>query len=140
MERRFQLLPAAVQVSLGEGDAPAEIVPVLFEAAALARDNGLHRLLVVSGFGDPTDAESVSRAMEHLHGVAASQPLRIAFVAYTLDRYAAYHFAERYAQRFGIEVKVHVSTLDAQRWLELGSSSKRGPAQGAPATAGSTTA
>jgi hypothetical protein len=119
MERKFQLLPEVVQVMLGEGEAPEDIVPVLADAAALARDNQLRNLLVVSGFGDPANAEAVSQAIEQMHAVGAAPPFKIAFVAYMLPQYAAYHFAERYAQKFGILAKVLVSTRDAKQWLGL---------------------
>ena len=42
---------------------------------------------------------------------------RIAFVAYRLPQYRVYHFAERYAKKFGIAGKVHVSLRDAMEWL-----------------------
>ena len=119
MERKFQLLPEAVQVFLGEGEAPEDIVPVLADAAALARDNQLRKLLVVSGFGDPANAEAVSRAIEQMHAVGAAQPFKVAFVAYMLPQYAVYHFAERYAEKFGIAAKVLVSMRDAKQWLGL---------------------
>ena len=119
MERRFQLLPEAVQVFLGEGEAPEDIVPVLSDAAALARDNQLRNLLIVSGYGDPADAAAVSRAIEQMHAIGATEPFKVAFVAYLLPQYAVYHFAERYAQKFGIAAKVLVSTREAKQWLGL---------------------
>lgn len=119
MERRFQLLPEAVQVVLGEGEAPEDIVPVLADAAALARDNQLRNLLIVSGFGDPADALAVSRALEQMHAIGAAPPFKVAFVAYMLPQYAVYHFAEHYAQKFGIAAKVLVSMRDAKQWLGL---------------------
>ena len=119
MERRFQLLPEAVQVLLGEGTTPEEIIPVLTEAMWLARDNQLQNLIVVSGFGDPVDAQAASRAIEQMHAVGAPPAFRVAFVAYMLEQYAAYHFAERYAEKFGILAKVLVSTRDAKEWLGL---------------------
>lgn len=118
MERRFRLLPEVVQVFLGEGEAPEEIVPVLADAAALARDNQLRNLLVVSGFGDPADAKAVSLALEQMHAIGAP-PFKVAFVAYMLPQYAVYHFAEHYAEKFGIAAKVLVSMRDAQQWLGL---------------------
>jgi hypothetical protein len=119
MERRVQLLPEAVQVFLGVGEAPEDIIPVLAGAAALARENALHNLIVISGFGDPASAEAVSQALEEMHALGGPSPFRIAFVAYQLPQYAAYHFAERYAQRFGILAKVLVSMRDAEQWLGL---------------------
>lgn len=118
MESRFQLLPEAVQVFLGEGSAPDDIIPVLAEAVSLARDNQLRNLIVVSGFGDPVDAPAASRAIEQMHAIGTPS-LRVAFVAYMLPQYAAYHFAERYAQKFGILAKVLVSVRDAEQWLGL---------------------
>lgn len=119
MERNFQLLPGAVQVCLERGETPVDIVPVLSAAAEIARAKQLQDLLVVSGLGDPATAESVSMAIEELHARGAPPPFKIAFVAYTLPRYSAYHFAERYAQKFGIAVRVLVSVRDAKDWLGL---------------------
>jgi hypothetical protein len=119
MERKFQLLPGFVQVSLENGEAPAEIVPVLSAAAAMARATQLHDLLVVSGFGDPATAEAVSQAIEEIHALGAQPPFKIAFVAYTLPQYSVYHFAEHYAEKFGILAKVLVSVRDAKDWLGL---------------------
>ena len=118
MERRFELLPEAVQVHLENGDDPDDIGPVLVEAAQLAFDRHVQALLVISGLGDPATSESVSSALEQIHASGAA-PGRIAFVAYTLRQYATYHFAERYASRFGITAKVMVSTRDARAWLGL---------------------
>jgi hypothetical protein len=106
-----------VQVSLENGEAPAEIVPVLSHAAEIARAKELKALLVVSGFGDPATAETVSLAIEEIHAIGAPSPFKIAFVAYTLPQYMVYHFAERYAEKFGIDAKVLVSVRDARDWL-----------------------
>jgi hypothetical protein len=113
------LLPGAVQVSLENGRAAAEIVPVLVDAASLAREKRLQNLLVVSGLDDPASAEAVSMALEEIHALGAPPPFGIAFVACTLPQYSVYHFAERYAQRFGIAAKVLVSVRDAKDWLGL---------------------
>ena len=118
MERKFLLLPGICQVSLVEGEAPEDIVPVLSDAAKLAREKRLPALLVISGFGDPATAEAVSSAIDRMHALGA-QPSRLAFVAYTLPQYSVYHFAEGYAQKFGIEAKVLVSAKDAKDWLGL---------------------
>lgn len=119
MERRFQLLPGVIQVSLEHGETPEDIVPVLSGAAEMARAKQLQALLVVSGYGDPATAAAVSKAIEQIHAVGASPPFRIAFVACMLPQYAAYHFAERYARRFGITTKVLLSVRDAKEWLGL---------------------
>jgi len=119
MERKFQLLPGAVQVSLEHGVTPVEIVRVLADAAGIARANRLQDLLVVSGFGDPATAEAVSMAIEEIHNLGAPPPFKIAFVAYTLPQYSVYHFAEHYAERYGIVAKVLVSIRDAKDWLGL---------------------
>ncbi len=119
MEHRVQLLPEAVQVFLGEGKAPQDIIRVLSDAAALARENDVSKLIVISGFGDPVTAEALSQALEQMHAMGTSSPFRIAFVAHQLQQYAAYHFAERYALRFGILAKVLVSMRDAKHWLGL---------------------
>jgi hypothetical protein len=113
------MLPEAVQVFLGEGKTPDDIVPVLSNAVSLARDNQLRNLIVVSGHGDPVSAEAVSRAIEQMHALGVPSPFKVAFVAHMLPQYAAYHFAERYAQRFGILAKVLVSIRDARQWLGL---------------------
>lgn len=117
MERKFRLLPGAVQVFLEGGEDPEDIVPVLSDAAEIAREKRLQALLVISGLGDPATAETVSQAIEHIHAVGAPPPFKIAFVACMYPQYSVYHFAERYAQRFGILAKVHVSTSDAKDWL-----------------------
>ena len=119
MDRKFHLLPGAVQVSLEHGKTPVEIVSVLSDAAKLARARRLQDLLVVSGLDDPATAEAVSLAIEEIHALGAPPPFKIAFVAYTLPQYSVYHFAERYAQRFGIVAKVLVSVPDAKNWLDL---------------------
>jgi hypothetical protein len=119
VERKFELLPGVVQVSLEHGEKPAEIVPVLSDAAEMARARHLRALLIVSGFGDPATTEAVSLALEEIHAVGAPPPLKIAFVAYTLPQYSVYHFAERYAEKFGIVAKVLVSVRDAKDWLGL---------------------
>ena len=119
MERRFRLLPGVVQVSLEHGEAPVDIVPVLSEAAKLARAGQLRDLLVVSGLGDPATSQAVSMAIEEIHGLGAPPPFKIAFVACMLPQYNVYHFAEHYAQRFGIMAKVLVSVRDAKEWLGL---------------------
>jgi hypothetical protein len=116
MDRRVRLVPRAVEVSLEDGRAPADIVPVLSDAAVLARELRLQQLLIVSGLDDPASAEAVCMALEEIHTVGAP-PFKIAFVGGTLHQYAVYHFAERYAQRFGIAAKVLVSIRDAQDWL-----------------------
>lgn len=117
MERKFQLLPGIVQVLLEDGKAPEEIVPVLSEAARFARAKRRRDLLVVSGLDDPATAEAVSAAIEKIHALGAPVPFRIAFVAYLLQQYSVYHFAEHYAQQFGIAAKVLVSVRDAKEWL-----------------------
>lgn len=119
MKRKFRLLPGVVQVSLEHGVTPVEIVPVLSEAARLARAKRMQDLLVVSGLGDPATAETVSMAIEEMHALGAPPPFKIAFVAYTLPQYSVYHFAESYAERFGIAAKVLVSVRDAKDWLGL---------------------
>jgi hypothetical protein len=118
MDRKFQLLPGVVQVSLEHGKAPVEIVSVLSDAAKLARAKRLQDLLVVSGLDDPATAKAVSLAIEEIHALGGP-PFKIAFVAYTLPQYSVYHFAERYAERFGIVAKVLVSVPDAKNWLGL---------------------
>ena len=117
MDRKFQVLPGAVQVYLEHGEAPIDIVPVLSDAARLAREKRLLNLLVVSGLGDPATAEAVSKALEEMHAVDARVPFKIAFVAYMFPQYSVYHFAERYAEKLGIAAKVHVSVRDAKDWL-----------------------
>ena len=119
MKRKFKFLQDVMQISLEHGEAPADIVPVLSDAATIARAKELKALLVVSGFGDPATAEAVSLAIEEMHALGASPPLKIAFVAYTFPQYSVYHFAERYAQKFGIAAKVLVSVRDAKDWLGL---------------------
>ena len=119
MEHRFELLPGMVQVSLTDGRMPEEVVPVLLEAAKLARAQRRKDLLVVSGLDDPATAEAVSAAMEEMHALGAL-PRRIAFVAYALAPYSVYHFAEHFAERFGIAAKVLVSVRDAKDWLHSG--------------------
>ena len=117
MERRFELLPGLVQVLLEYGATPEDMVPILSGAAELARANRVESLLVVSGYGDLATAAAVSRAIEEIHAIGAPPPFRIAFVACVLPQYAAYHFAERYSRRFGIETKVLLSVRDAKEWL-----------------------
>lgn len=117
MKHSFKLLPGTVQVSLDHGQAPADIVPVLLDAARLARERDLQSLLVVSGVNDPASAEAVSLALDEIHALGAPPPSRIAFVAYMLQQYSAYHFAEWYAPRLGIAAKVHVCVRDAKDWL-----------------------
>ena len=119
MEHRFELLPGMVQVSLTGGRKPEEVVAVLLEAAKLARAQRREDLLVVSGLDDPATAEAVSAAIEEMHALGAS-PCRIAFVAYALTQYSVYHFAEHFAERFGIAAKVLVSVRDAKDWLHAG--------------------
>ena len=121
MERKFAFLPGAVQVTLERGAHPEEIVPVLSEAARLARAKQLANLLVVSGYRDPASAPAVSQALEEMHALGAPPPFNIAFVAYLIPQYSVYHFAERYAERFGIRAKVHVSVRDAREWLAIDS-------------------
>jgi hypothetical protein len=117
VERNFRLLPGIVQVRLEDGKAPAEIVPVLSEAARFARAKR-RDLLVVSGRHDPATAEAVCMALEEMH--ALGSPSKIAFVACLLHQYTVYHFAEHYAQKLGIAVKVMVSVSDARDWLARG--------------------
>ena len=119
MKRKFRLLPGTVQVSLEYGETPDEIVSILSEAARLARAKKRHDLLVISGMNDPATAESVSEALEKIHALGVQPPFRMAFVAYTLPQYSVYHFAERYAQKFGIDAKVLVSVRDAKDWLGM---------------------
>lgn len=119
MKRRFRLLPGAVEVSLKHGDMPQDIVPVLADAARLALAERIHGLLVVSGYDDPATPEAVSTALQEIHALGTPSPFRMAFVAYTLPQYSVYHFAEHYAERFGIEAKVLVSVRDAKDWLGL---------------------
>ena len=116
MECRFELLPGVIQVVLEDGQLPEDIVPVLSEAARLARAENWRDLLVVSGRDDPATAEAVSAALEEMHALGAPPP-KIAFVAYALPQYSVYHFAEQYAQRFGIVAKVLISVRDARDWL-----------------------
>jgi len=119
VERKFELLPGIVQVCLEHGEAPADIVPVLSDAARLARERQLQDLLVVSGLDDPATAETVSIALEEIHALGAPPPFKIAFVAYMFPQYSVYHFAERYARKFGIAAKVLASVHDAKDWLGL---------------------
>jgi hypothetical protein len=119
MEPKFLLLAGIVQVTLDHGEKPEEIVPVLSEAAILARTNQLQHLLVISGVGDPATPESVSRALDSMHALGAPPPLKIAFVACTFPQYSVYHFSETYAPRLGIAAKVLASFRDAQDWLAL---------------------
>ena len=119
MERKFCLLSRAVRVSLEYGERPEDIVQILVDAARLARAKALRHLLVVSGIDDPATTAAVSRALDEIHAMGAPEPLKIAFVAYTLPQFSVYHFAERYAHRFGIDAKVLVSVRDAEDWLGL---------------------
>ena len=119
MKRNFLVLTEALRVSLEDGQAPEEIVPVLSDAARIAREKKLRDLLVISGAGDPATPGAVCAAMEELHALGAPPPFRIAFVAGTLPQYSAYRIAERYAQRFGIVTKVLVSAYEAENWLGL---------------------
>ena len=121
MERKFEQLPGAVKVVLANGQVPEDVVPVLLEAAELARARRKH-LLVVSGLDDPATAETVSAAIQKMHALGTS-PARIAFVAYALPQYSVYHFAMEYAERFGIAAKVLVALNDARDGL--GSREKR---------------
>ena len=57
-------------------------------------------------------------AIEQIHALGAP-PFKIAFVACMLPQYSVYHFAERYAQKFGIVAKVLASVRDAKDWLGL---------------------
>ena len=116
MERKFQLLQDVMHVSLEHGEAPADIVPVLSDAARAARAKELKALLVVSGFGDPATAEAVCEAIDEINALGAPV-LKIAFVAYTFPQYSVYHFAEHYAEKFGMIAKVLVSVRDAKDWL-----------------------
>jgi len=116
MNRKIQVLPDVVQVHLEHGETPEDIVPVLFDAAALARERQLQNLLVVSGLGDPATAQAVAMALDEMRALGAPPP-RIAFVAYLFTQYSVYHFAERYAEKLGIAAKVHVSLRDAMDWL-----------------------
>lgn len=118
MKRKFRFFAHIVQVSLEYGDAPEDIVPVLWDAARIARAKELKALLVVSGFGDPATAAAVSSAIDEIHSLGGPA-LKIAFVAYTLPQYSVYHFAERYAEKFGMAAKVLVSVRDAKDWLGL---------------------
>lgn len=117
MERRIEVLAGLVRVSLENGERPEDIIPVLLSAAETARATQRQNLLVVSGFGDPASAEAVSTALEQIYALGVPLPSKIAFVAVTLPQYSIYHFAERYAQRFGIAAKVLVSDRDANEWL-----------------------
>ena len=117
MKRKFQVLTEAVEVLLERGEEPEDIVPVLLDAARMARAKQLSGLLVISGYGDPATAAAVSMALEEIHAQVAPPPSRIAFVAYLLGPFSAYHFGERYAQKFGIRAKVLVSVHDARNWL-----------------------
>jgi hypothetical protein len=116
MNHKVKLLPDVVEVHLEHGEKPADIVAVLFDAAKLAREQQLKSLLVISGVGDPATAEALSLALEEMHALNTPPP-RIAFVAHLLPQYSAYHFAERYAEKFGIVAKVHVSLREARDWL-----------------------
>ncbi|HEY3044125.1 MAG TPA: hypothetical protein VGJ39_08870 [Vicinamibacterales bacterium] len=131
MKRKFQLLPGVVQVSLEHGETPVDIVPVLSAAAKLARAKRLRDLLVVSGLDDAATPQAVSMAIEEIHGLGAPPPFKVAFVACMLPQYSAYHFAERYAQRFGIAAKVFVSVRDARNWLGLREDVAMIPVEGA---------
>jgi hypothetical protein len=117
MERKFRLLPGVVHVTLGQGETPVDIVPVLSDAAKFARAERLQDLVVVSGLGDPATPEAVSMAIDEIHALGAPPPFKIAFVASTFRQYSVYHFAERYAQKFGMVAKVLVSVRDAMDWL-----------------------
>jgi len=129
MERKFQLLQDVMHVSLEHGEAPADIVPVLSDAARAARARELKALLVVSGFGDPATAEAVCAALEEIHSLGAPA-FKIAFVAYTLPQFSVYHFAEHYAQKFGMTAKVLVSVRDAKDWLGLREDPRQDPRAG----------
>jgi len=118
MQRRILLLPGIIQVTLDHGEQPEGIVPVLAEAALLARTKRFRQLLVVSGVGDPATPEAVSLALDTMHALGAP-PLNIAFVACTLPQYSVYHFSESYAPRVGIAARVFTSLRDAQDWLTL---------------------
>ena len=119
MQRNFLLLTEALRVSLEHGQSPEEIVPVLTDAARIAREKKLRDLLVISGAGDPATPGAVCAAMEELHSLGAPPPFRIAFVAGTLPQYTAYRIAERYADKFGIVARVLVSAYEAESWLGL---------------------
>jgi hypothetical protein len=136
MKRRIRLLPGAVEVSLSNGEAPEEIVPVLAEAARLALAERIRDLLVVSGYHDPATPEAVSMALEGIHALGTPPRFRMAFVAYTLPQYSAYHFAERYAERFGIEAKVLASLRDAKDWLGLRDEASATGGDDSPGSAG----
>ena len=135
MKRRFRLLPGAVEVSLKNGSAPEEIVPVLAAATRLALAQRIHDLLVVSGYNDPATPEAVSMALDEIHALSPPPRFRMAFVACTLEQYSVYHFAEGYAERFGIEAKVLVSVRDAKDWLGLRTRAQATFEDDSPATA-----
>ena len=108
-----------LQVVLQHGEMPEDIVSVLRDAARLARGKSLGQMLVISGVEDPATAVAVSHAMDGIHDLGAPLPASIAFVACMLPQYSAYHFAERYAERLGISVKVFASVDDAKSWLRV---------------------
>ena len=117
MKCKVELLAGLVRVTLEQGKDPKDIVPVLSSAAEIARANRLQNLLVISGLDDPANTEAVSTALEQIHALSVPLPFKIAFVAVTLPQYSIYHFAEGYAQRFGITAKVLASDRDAKEWL-----------------------
>ena len=108
----------------------------LAEAARLALAERIHDLLVVSGYNDPATPEAVSTALAEIHALGCPSPFRVAFVAYTLPQYSVYHFAEHYAERFGIKAKVLVSLRDAKDWLGLRDEDPANAEEGLPQAAG----
>lgn len=114
MNTRLQPQRAVLEVQI---EHQQDIVTVLDKAAAAARAAG-QDLLIISGVDDTSSAGDISRAIDHIDA-AGARPRRIAFVACMLPQYSAYHFAERYAEKYGIAAKVLVSVRDARAWLGL---------------------
>ena len=119
MERRFSLLSGCVQVFLEHGEAPSDVVPVLLDAAAFAREKQCHALLIISGVDDPATAPALCDAILAIGRLKSPMPRRIAFVAYQYPQYDAYHFAAAFAPNHGIEARTFVSEADARGWLGI---------------------
>jgi hypothetical protein len=107
------------------GESSAGIATLYGELAAVCVEEGATRALVVSGRGDPTTSERLTRILAAMNLLEMRPGFRIAVVARTPTMNRVYKAVEEASSLQGIRVRVFWTEHQAAAWL-MGPRSLRG--------------